>query len=112
MKLDQRCETEAQTVAIRLGECRPQRLVKHQAGFEVRARRCVFDVADSIAQIELLRAFFDPSQQPLQAATQIGCLADVRLGLRGFSAPQEYGRSRWHRSEDLDIPIWCRLQTL
>ena len=36
----------------------------------------------------------DRAEQALQAAPQIGGLADVRLGLRVFAAQEEDGRAR------------------
>src|ERR1700683_4636622 len=65
-----------------------------------------------MAQIELLCAFFDRTEQTLQASTKIRSLADIRLGLRVVAAQQEHGGSRGDGSENLRIAFRGEFQAL
>jgi hypothetical protein len=92
MHLHERGKAETQPVLSMSLETKPANAVQQEARFEIGSGGEYSIDAHTIAQVQLLCALFDGTEQPLQAAAQIGRLADVGLGLRVGSAQQEDSR--------------------
>ena len=89
-----------------------QNAVEEESRFEIGTGRSEFDEAHPIAKIEFLGPFGDWPEQALQAAPEIGRLADVGIGLRIFSTEKEYSRARWSRSEDFIVAVGRKFEAL
>lgn len=112
MQLHERSVAKAEALLISLGERDSQNSVKEEAGFEIRSGRGVFDCADAVAQVELFRALLNRAKQALEASAEIGCFADVGLGLRVLAPQEEHGRAGWHGSKQLGIVFGHEFKTL
>ena len=112
VQLYQRCEAKAQAVGICFRERATQDAVEQESGLEVGSGGRVLDRADTVAQVELLRAFLERAEQTLQAAAEVGGLADVGLGVGIFAAQEEDSRGRGDCGEDLRISLRDEFQAL
>ncbi|PYX69513.1 MAG: hypothetical protein DMG78_21780 [Acidobacteria bacterium] len=105
MKLHKRSEPEAHARLVGFRECFAQDTVEQESGFEVGAGGTVFNCADAIAQVQLLRALFDGTEQALEATTQVGGLADVGLGGGILATQEEDGWGDRNAREYVGIPV-------
>ena len=91
VQLEQRGEAQAEAVGVGLGEGLAQHAIQEKAGFEIGTGGGVLDGAHAVAQVQSSR-LFRRAQEAVQAAAQIGGLADIGFGLRIVPAQQEYCR--------------------
>ena len=89
-----------------------QGLVKHESRFKIRPSQGVLDPAHASAQVQPFGAFFGSRKKPLQPSSQIGCLADVRLGAAIFPAQKEHCRNGGYGGEDLGVSFRTELDAL
>ena len=111
VQLDQRGEAQAQTVRVGLRESRAQHAIQEKSGFEVGTGGGVFDGAHAVAQVQPA-GLFRRAEEPLQAAAQVGGLADVGLGLGIVAAKEEDCRRGRSGGEDFRIAIGDEVQAL
>ena len=86
VQLYQRREPEAKPPLVSLREGLPQSAIEQKAGFEIGTGGGKLKPANPIPQVELFRALLDWAKKPVEAAAQVGGLADVGLGQRVCSA--------------------------
>ena len=101
-QLDQRRKAKAQAVAIGGGELVPQCFVQSERSFEVGAGRSPLDTANALAQIEPAALAFGRREQPLQTASQVRRLADIRLAAL-CASQHEHGCARRSGGEEFSI---------
>ena len=111
VQLEQGREAQAEAVGVGPGESLTKRAVEHEAGFEIGASGGVLDGMHPVAQVQPSRLFRRP-EKTLQAATQVGGLADVGLGLGIVAAEEEDCRRRGSGGENFRIAIGNEFQAL
>ncbi len=111
VQLEQRGEAQAEAVGVRLGEGLAQHAIQQKPGFEVGAGGGVLDGAHTVAQVQSSR-LFRRAQEAVQAAAQIGGLADIRFGPGIVPAQQKHCRRGRGRCECFRVAIGDELQAL
>ena len=111
-QLDQRRETQAQTLIVGLGEFAAQGLVEQKRRFKVGAGGCPFDPANALAQIELAALSIGEAEQALQAAAQVRSLADVGLAGLILTAQQKHRRTRRHGGEEVSVAVGSEFEAV
>ena len=111
MQLEQRGKTEAQAVRVSFRESRAKLSIQEKTGFEIGARGSELDGAHAVAQVQSA-GLFRRAEEALQAAAQVGGLADVGLGLGIVAAQEEDGGRGWSGGENFRIAIGSEIQAL
>jgi hypothetical protein len=112
MKLHKWSESETQAMLVSFRKYFAQDSVEQESRLEVGASGCELDRTHAVAKVEFLGAFFDGTQQSLQAPTQVGGFADVRLGVCMLAAQEEDCWAGRNGGENFGVSLWREFDPL